>query len=309
MRRLIVLILLASAMPATAFADPVSPPPACHLMQIASLDMTTEPSGLVSVPAAVNGHAIRMMVDTGDIASNIASDTVNMLGLHTKQAPFYTVFPGNVRSHDYAVVDKFELQRLAIPNLEMMVMPSQALPSGIQGILGPSVLKNMDVEFDFAHSKFNLFSPDHCPHNVVYWTKDAYAEIPITVDHLFKIDIDVKLDGQTLHAAIDSGAEHSVMGMETAHSFFGLDASSSGMKSRGKIPVNGQRAVNIYRHPFAAMSFGGVQVNNPVIDILPDEVFNKHQPDLLIGINILRQMHFYISYNEKRLYVTPAGAH
>jgi predicted aspartyl protease len=310
MNRLIVVFLLVSAMVTHSFADPApASPPACHLMQIASLGIVPESHGLAAIPAAVNGHAIQMFVDTGEITSAISSDMVGTLGLHAKQAPITMMAPGNVRSNNYVVLDKFELAPLKIPHLEMMVVPSQSLPNDVQGILGPSIMKNMDVEFDFAHAKFNLFSPDHCEHNVVYWTKDAYAEIPISVDHSFHINIAVKLDGEILHAILDSGAQHSTMGLDTARSLFDLDEKSPGMKSVNNAHVNGQRAVEIYRYTFATMSFGGVQVNNPTISILPNSSYPRYFPDILVGIDILRQLHLYISYNEKRLYVTPAGAY
>jgi hypothetical protein len=33
------------------------------------------------------------------------------------------------------------------------------------------------------------------------------------------------------------------------------------------------------------------------------------EPRMLLGINVLRQLHLYIAYHEHTLYVTPATAH
>jgi ABC-type iron transport system FetAB ATPase subunit len=30
--------------------------------------------------------------------------------------------------------------------------------------------------------------------------------------------------------------------------------------------------------------------------------------EIIIGINVLRQLHIYIAYGEKKLYITPAGS-
>jgi predicted aspartyl protease len=310
MRGLIVLSLLLSAIPAAAFAEPAAPPQACRLLQMSSLDMIVGGDGRIAVPAVANGKPIRMLVDTGDIYSGIGADTAKQLGLEPKLSRFRSAFFDNVSSNFYVTVNKFELRPAVISNFRMMVVPLQVLRIGTEGILAPNIMEKMDAEFDFAHAKFNLFSQNHCPHNVVYWTKDAYAQIPISVDESFHINVDVKVDGQTLHAVLDSGADSTIMKMGTAKSLFGLNAKSPGVTTISGVPINGQKPVDFYRHPFAAMSFGGVQVSNPRIEIYPDKAFSGSTDlDLIVGINVLRQLHLYIAYGEKMLYVTPAEAH
>ena len=31
------------------------------------------------------------------------------------------------------------------------------------------------------------------------------------------------------------------------------------------------------------------------------------EPDILLGMNVLKHLHVYIAYKEKKLYITPAG--
>jgi len=79
----------------------------------------------------------------------------------------------------------------------------------------------------------------------------------------------------------------------------------------------------IYRHRFASLSFGGVTVANPMIDVIRDLAermgprtvtgtrvpdVQEELPDLLIGMDILRHLHLYIAYGEQKLYITPASA-
>ncbi len=52
------------------------------------------------------------------------------------------------------------------------------------GILGSEMLRNVDVDFDFSANKVNLFSPDHCAGNVVYWQTPTVpvAIVPFTLN-------------------------------------------------------------------------------------------------------------------------------
>jgi hypothetical protein len=48
--------------------------------------------------------------------------------------------------------------------------------------------------------------------------------------------------------------------------------------------------------------------------LVPDKVsgtarFGHSDPTIILGMGILRQLHLYIAYREKNLYVTPASAH
>ena len=49
---------------------------------------------------------------------------------------------------------------------------------------------------------------------------------------------------------------------------------------------------------------------NPQVDLFPETIFGgplSNHGTIIIGINVLRQLHIYIAYGEKKLYITPAG--
>jgi hypothetical protein len=54
-----------------------------------------------------------------------------------------------------------------------------------------------------------------------------------------------------------------------------------------------------------------VVVNNPQITLVPDRDarMGPDPPDMIIGITILRQLHLYIAYREKYMYVSAATQH
>jgi len=62
-----------------------------------------------------------------------------------------------------------------------------------------------------------------------------------------------------------------------------------------------------FSYPFKTIDFAGVAVTNPHILVLSDRDFPPKE--LLLGSDVLRQLHLYISYKEHKIYVTPATAH
>jgi ABC-type hemin transport system substrate-binding protein len=65
-----------------------------------------------------------------------------------------------------------------------------------------------------------------------------------------------------------------------------------------------------YQYPFKSLTFSGVAVANPDIVLVSDRASKEYgQPDLIIGMGILRQLHIYLAYHERNLYLTSADAH
>jgi hypothetical protein len=104
-------------------------------------------------------------------------------------------------------------------------------------------------------------------------------------------------------ATVDTGAHTSFITMRAASKFLGLDEKDPALVSRGNVLVNGMNG-QVRNYPFQTLNFGAVVVSHPHIEIVEDRVWNED--DLLLGVGILRQLHLYIAYKEKKLYLTPA---
>lgn len=302
------LFLAGSAAALAADSAPPAAAGACNLGRIAALDMTMLPDGEIAVPATVNGQDVKLIVDTGDIYSGIGAQNADALHLKRKLAGQMFFFLGNVPAYQYVEADSFKLGPMSASGMRLMVIPNQMLRPNADGLLGPNIMKAYDVEFDFAHAKFNIFSQDHCPNKVIYWTKGGYAQVPMHVDDSWHISVSVMLGGKSLTAFVDSGADRSTMSLETAKDVFGIDERNPALKKVAAASINGTARTTIYRYPFDKLSFEGVTVQNPDIDIIPGETYGKLNPQLIIGINVLRQLRVYIAYKEQMLYLTSAEA-
>ena len=294
------------ALAQTGGAAAQTPPASCNLNEISSLDMSTDPDGRITIPAAVNGHPVRFLVDTGDVFATLSSSVVEELHLAQSASP-PQIMAGNVMMQTQVEVDTFQLGRQNGQGLHFVVMPSETLTLNDDGLLGGSIWNNYDIEFDFAHAKFNIFSQDHCRGEVVYWTKSDFGSIPMKMDRDWHIVVPVMLNGKSVTAVLDTGAAHSFMSLEEAKDIFGIDVTDAAMKNLGASSINGAAATQIYRYPFSTLTLQDVTVNNPEIDLMPQSAIFRHGgPQLVLGIGVLRQLHLYVAYGEQVLYVTPA---
>jgi predicted aspartyl protease len=278
----------------------------------------------VFVPVTINGKERMMLLDTGGANSEVTSQAAADLGLPYVSIRYSLVDLEGEESHQAASVDSFAIGQLTTKSVEFVVSPEKYLfhdePQYV-GILGPNILKNYDVDIDFGGNKLSLISPDHCDGKVIYWPASTVAVVPIRVLRSGHILVPVQLDGKDVDAVLDTGASSTVLMMPVAEDKFGLKMGASGTLKASEMPD--KPGVSTYEHKFASLNFGGVTVNNLSVSIIPDFLRNKsiapplgtrignipsheHEPDMLIGMNVLKHLHVYIAYQEEKLYITPA---
>lgn len=276
----------------------------CQLYRVLSLDMLPEAHGVV-VPAAIGEHPLKMAVDTGGYFTAFTEEMAAALDLkpYINAASGMAVY-GGIPLRRFVSVSDFRLGNMKTRELDYPLLPQGFMPPGIDGLLSPDFLANYDLDFDFANGKFSLFSPDHCDGKVGWWTtSDMLTAIPIKRDGPLHISMRVNLDGKEVKALIDTGASRTIMSLDEAEDLFDLntDALEDGPA------VNNVQGTK--RARFKKMSFGDVEVLNPDIILVPDRGAGGRAPDMILGINVLRQLHLYIAYREKMLYLTAASEH
>lgn len=277
----------------------------CRLERTASLDMTNLADGVVIVPVQIGGRRVDLLVDTGGISSLLTESSVDALGLERLPAPVSqnTVLYGGKRLDHSVIAKDIALGTLNAAKKRFVVAPDSRLPPGAGGTMASDMLARMDVEFDFANAKLNLYSQDHCRGRVVTWTREEIAAVPIRVSKYNQITLEVRIDGKEVDASLDTGSSRSVLSLETAEAMFALSESSPGMQSLG--------AEGAYRYPFKSLAFGGVTAANPDVVLISDKYSPRPPgvPPLILGMETLGRLHLFIAYSEDRLYVSPADAH
>ncbi len=321
-RTIVILAMLAMA-DQNASAEECGP-----LKILASVDLKTAADDTRAlVPVTMQGQQKYMLLDTGGAISQITQSTANELSLSTHSVQLAQIDTSGQYSDHAAIVPSFSIGALTGENVEFMITSSGELGenSDIAGIIGPNILQFYDVSLDFGQNKMTLLSQDHCEGKVIYWPASAVAMVPMTINRISgHIVVPVTLDGHKLRALIDTGADNTALNRTSAEGDFNLDIKGPGFVAIGRMSNKNQDIV--YRHTFSALSFEGISVANPSIDIIPDLMHGKLDqpppigtrfqssvveaalPDLTIGMDVLRHLHIYIAYKEQRLYVTLGSA-
>lgn len=292
----------------------------CTLKRIASIPMIHPAAGGIVVPATIDGAERKLYVSPGDAFGGIYEQTARDLDLRIDKldsVDFYT-YSGQRLDH-YVNVPSFSMGGVGGEHLRFLLAKGDGQTSDLAGWVGKDILKSFDLDFDFAAMKVNLFSPDHCPGKVVYWSRD-YAAIPY---HIFggAIQIPVTLDGHDMRADLRLSNEHTHLEAAQAYSFYGIDEHSP-----GAMPVAGAKPDDLvrFRYRFKSLSMDGVAISNALVSIIRSEIDHAYARDegkaanyfsdfagesrMSIGLDVLSKLHLYIAYGEQKIYLTAADA-
>jgi predicted aspartyl protease len=311
--------VLALAIAAPSLADDKCPP----LVMVASVDLI--PSGNErhhNVEVVIAGQKRKLMIDLGSEISVLSQEAAYDLKLSTREAAGRIYFVTGASTNRYTSTD-VELGRLK-GNLKFMVAPSLdgfSDDPDVVGLLGSDVLSKFDLSIDYGTKKLDLLDSKHCEGNVLYWPAQAVATVPFKLTHGTKIVIDVVLDGKPMKAILDTGAWNSTLQLDDAVRTFDLHPGDANTPAVGHL--NEREDLTVYAHTFKALDLNGLSVSNPKFSLIPDRLSKKlGGPELgsiiparddaldspvLLGMNVLKHLHIYIAYREKKIYITPAG--
>ena len=290
-----------------ADADELPAPKVCQLGQVVSLNVTTGAEGMIFVNGDVDGHKGDFLIDTGGmgLVLNFTTST------HLSNGPQRAFMSGQLvggTTLDYGVFAKrLVIGGISSVNPWFLVAPDRILPSDAIGNIQPHALWPYDVEIDFWKGKLNLFLKNQCPGHVVYWTKEPYAAVPMVLDDAGHITVRAVLDGKSVDALVDTGSQSSFISLRAASHILDVDEDTKGMTSADPVFINNAVHAKRYHYPFKSLTFEGIAIANPKIEIADTGNDSRRDP-LILGIGVLRQLHLFVAYDESRLYLTLAEA-
>ena len=279
----------------------------CALKQLASLPLERMADGAVAVSIKVEGVDEKFLLGLDVPFSEIVGSVAEGLNLRSN----------GLGKKSYAV-ENFEIGGVkGVGTFFYTLQENQAAP-GTTGILGLDLLSHFDLELDLKHGKLNLFSPDHCAGQGVYWATSA-AVVPFErVAPFGRVVLNAELDGKPVRLGLPGGSQfHTALSMGVLSTVFGIPANSPDLK-----PVTASNPP-AFRYPFKSLSIGGVVMNNPAIDIYQQDgdllcgdkwiqsrakrCFGGVQVQL--GLDKIEALRLFLSFREGVLYVTAADAH
>lgn len=274
------------------------------LKMIASTDLV--PFGnLHLLPMTVNGKEMHFLLDSGGVYTQIGEKAAHRAGLNIQYGATEVVNVSGTRSGSYAKVDSLSMGGVNGKDVYLRISPAEVPGDGLMAL---DVLRQSDVEMDFAAKKINYFLSDHCRGKVIYWPHGDVALVRISLWDDRWIKVPVKLDGKKFTAIIDTGASRTAMSRKTAKEYFNLTETSPGMEPAGNI--NQDPALVSHQYRFSSLSLDGVTMKNPRILVIPDKwnEMNRRMelPEIILGMDLLKSLHLYFAFDERSLYVTAA---
>jgi hypothetical protein len=213
--------------------------------------------------------------------------------------------------HSWANAGPFTLGAMRTERLQFVVTDLPHPGSG--GTLSAGFFQRYDIDLDFSAHKFNMFAPDHCKSEVLYWRAPSVAKLPFRYKD-GRITVRVSVDGREMDAAINTGSPRSEMQFDDTDSLFYRSPRSPGVTRTDD---------GLHAYDFTVLGFGNsVLIHNPHV-VLTHSVLVRgassgpqtgtlirnlgptaDQPELIIGTDLLKLLHLYIAFNERMVYVT-----
>jgi predicted aspartyl protease len=297
------LILLAAALLAAA----PRPAAACSVDFQAKVPLQMVLNHLL-VTVNINGTDVEMTLDTGAMRTLVTEETVKRLGLHLDEwrSTMMQGIGGYSRHRD-AVLDSIALAGRPMrrfgsaPDLDVAVSvlgETDVNGHHIAGILGADYLSTVDIDLDVRGRTMSLYSVSGCSGAFIPW-KGAFQRVPVDLARGRLVLMHARLDGNPVSAALDTGADDSVVGSVAA----ARGGVTPDVLSRDRAGVGtgvGANTFTIHYHRFAELRLGdGVFPNTTLLVVdLPTAPF-----EMLIGLDFLRTRRAWISYGTSQLFL------
>lgn len=301
------LSLVVAALPLAVPAAHAEGAGKCQFGLIAKLPVVMERSR-ASVPVTVNGTATRVWLDSGAFFNLMPKARAVELGLSTQPLPqgFHLTGIGGTVTPELAQVRDFGIVGATMHNVQFLVGGTDAG----NGFLGSNLLGTGTTEFDLAKGVVNLFQERGCGGvSLAYWGKgmsvgEARVFNPVNeYDH--HIIVEVLVNGQSLHALLDTGAPTSTLGRRAAERA-GIDLGAPDVVASVRIGGIGAKRRQSWIARTRTISIGGENITNSPIRVI-DDSDDVRAADMVLGVDFLLSHHVIVSRAQKTMFLTYNG--
>jgi gag-polyprotein putative aspartyl protease len=282
---------------------------ACKILKLAELPVS-EVDNRAFIEGRVNGHPVKMVVNTGSALTTIADTAAKQLGLNLEHLGGLRAFGATGERRLSATrIDSLQLGMLTGRGIMVAVMAANG-PDEPAFVLGEDFLSRYTAEFDLGHDVIRLLKTDGCvPEQLVYWNKSySMAELNYSGNDNYKIATTVLLDDTKVAAILSTGSRTSWSTQRTA------DHVGATKLADGAVPENWVgnfrsfsigddekilnvrlRVADLYRRETRTDT--GSHVDQPV----------ERLPNMIIGYDFFKTHRMLVMYKEQKLLITYNG--
>ena len=263
-----------------------------------------------TVTVTIKGRPAHFLLDSGAamnaISAELAADeTAGISKWLIPTIPAVLMGAGGKRVYAARVIAP-EIQFLGETFRDQMFTVSPRL-GAVDGLLGQSMLRQMDVEYDLRGGVIRLVKTHSCKTtDMTYWVKEgqSYTKIPLT--WLDRLDphaaAEIVINGQKMQATFDTGSPITFITRAAA--------ARAGVKvtDPGVIPIGKGGGIDSDFDAWAA-TFEDVRIGDEVIRNAPMEIGDTRTDrfDVLLGADFFLSHHVYVSQSQSRIYIAYEG--
>jgi len=258
---------------------------------------------LMFVPARINGHRVRLLVDTGSERTTLTEAAAARLRL-----PHIVTYV----TRTFGVAGMSASRDLAVPGIDLggAHFPVDHVAVGrfardrfsgprIDGLLGADILLAFDMDIDLPAHQLTLYQVRDCPDVRPPWRQPAMEITGLGRSRDLMV-VAIDLDGERGTAILDTGAQFNVVKASFARR---TGLSPAKMRSDPLIRLYGASPgmIRVPLHRFHELRVGPVAIQRPQIEVVPDDSL---EADALLGDEFLRGRRNWLSVATDHLFVS-----
>jgi predicted aspartyl protease len=311
---------IAAALASTMVVDGVRAAE-CRMLQVGELPVRLAQNKLI-VDGEINGQKIGVALDTGTTRTFLLRSSAERLGLRHDQVRGLRMFGiGGETNVESALVNEFKIGQASRTGWRMLVEDEHPLRD-IDLFLGDDFFNTIDIEFDLAYRSVRLFQTKDCEGvSLAYWARDSASQVEIEpVDPARpQIVLTVRIDGQPVHALLDSGAAISLLDKPAAMRL-GVTTETSGVVRVGRSMGLGTKVVEYWVGPFKSFAIGDETIKDPLIvfgDVFKNASYTAPgsyvrrriagTAAMLLGADFLISHRVLVAHSQRKMYFTYSG--
>ena len=300
---------------ATAFAVPAGA--RCQMEDAAEIRVNTNRNQLLT-GGVIDGHAVRVLIDTGANMSMIWKPASERLGLHLFTGSRVRFYGLGGESYVYtALVKEFHVATFSASNRRFAVAGD--LSAGMDFILAEDLLSRTSMEFDLRHQAVRTMNPIGCAiAELPYWaTTYSMADLVASPHEALAIWVDVMLNGHRVRAQIDSGSSVSILSKSVADHlgvhYVGTIGTVVGI-GRGSLETRiadmdtftlGDETIKNTQLMVAQM--GKYRTMVPIGSRISVPAAVANEPEMLLGLDFLRAHRVLVDNSTRKMVFTYEG--
>jgi len=278
----------------------------CTLTDAADLPVTYTQDHLPVVTVTIAGQSVKMLADSGAAFSFItpaAYARLDLVGTYDVQGRISGV-SGDMNA------GPFIEQSVTLGHVKLrddVIMVSDFLGSGhdakqgIDGLIGEDVLEEFNVGWDLPDNKISLYLKPSCTPSQTPWTGDYDVE-PFTLTPEYTPSLPYTIDGQTIQAVLDSGAEATAIQLSDLRQAGITPEAQFSDPHFGGRGING-KVISAKWEKFSSVAIGAEEYSNAWLTVVDSTSKASEKIPSLIGEEFLAHHRVFIANSSSTAFI------